>query len=465
MRILVEELDKLLKENKDKTGVVHDTGRIKGVLPFNSSKRTTVMRDRYDKVLGEFTRIISNVQLPELDDEAEIEYEEINPIASKVSDEVECDNEDIRLDLNLFLNSYLFSEDNEFKSIHPYIFNYTPLSKQKPKRSEEERIARFMINALIDDITNFQSLFFDKQGEDILTTLVLDNLGELKERKTENIKYKSLLPILIDMFKEDFDFLSKRRDYFMEQYPLLVKYYYFLYISQLALKFHKYETADYEKVDPSYFALDWETGVNKRRKAVSVGGYKTLRERSKELFIHIHVMSHLSYNSKNEDEFLTYVDILGELKTADEKRQFIGSLNNWIKIYHEKAKLNLPLKDITTLSEGFSQLFKCLEQGMNKQVYERYGESIEDPAIKSFLKHRGSHGYTLNITQELLLLLTAISVKDQRIPLKKLFEEFEKRGIALDRYSMKEVTDLLDSLNLIEKKSDSGDAQYVKPIL
>ena len=45
------------------------------------------------------------------------------------------------------------------------------------------------------------------------------------------------------------------------------------------------------------------------------------------------------------------------------------------------------------------------------------------------------------------------------------FNEFEKRGIALDRYSKKEVMNLFDNLNIIDKKSDSGDAQYVKPIL
>ena len=51
------------------------------------------------------------------------------------------------------------------------------------------------------------------------------------------------------------------------------------------------------------------------------------------------------------------------------------------------------------------------------------------------------------------------------ISLKQLFIEYEKRGVYFDRYSRESIVELLNKLNLIEKKSDSGDAQYVKPIL
>ena len=46
-----------------------------------------------------------------------------------------------------------------------------------------------------------------------------------------------------------------------------------------------------------------------------------------------------------------------------------------------------------------------------------------------------------------------------------LFEEFEKRGISFDRDSKAKIIQLYEKLNLLEKKSDSGDAQYVRSIL
>ena len=71
----------------------------------------------------------------------------------------------------------------------------------------------------------------------------------------------------------------------------------------------------------------------------------------------------------------------------------------------------------------------------------------------------------LNISQDLLLLLTALSLKNERKSLKQVFIELELRGLYFDRYSREEIVKLFDKLNLLDKKSDSGDAQYVKPIL
>lgn len=63
------------------------------------------------------------------------------------------------------------------------------------------------------------------------------------------------------------------------------------------------------------------------------------------------------------------------------------------------------------------------------------------------------------------MLLVAVSVGTERLELNLLWDEFEKRGIFVDYKTKEVIVDLLDSLNYIEKKSDSGDAQYVKPIL
>lgn len=49
--------------------------------------------------------------------------------------------------------------------------------------------------------------------------------------------------------------------------------------------------------------------------------------------------------------------------------------------------------------------------------------------------------------------------------LKEVFKAFERRGIFLDDISKDQVADYYEKLNLIEKKSDSGDAKYVKRIL
>lgn len=65
----------------------------------------------------------------------------------------------------------------------------------------------------------------------------------------------------------------------------------------------------------------------------------------------------------------------------------------------------------------------------------------------------------------MLILLTAIVVKDEKMIIKELFHQFEKRGVFLDRYSKEEILRLYEKMNILDKKSDSGEAKYVKPIL
>ena len=72
----------------------------------------------------------------------------------------------------------------------------------------------------------------------------------------------------------------------------------------------------------------------------------------------------------------------------------------------------------------------------------------------------------LNLSEETLIFLTKLSIKDQdQMRLKDVFKAFEKRGVFLDSASKEQVATYYEKLNLIEKKSDSGDAKYVKRIL
>ena len=90
--------------------------------------------------------------------------------------------------------------------------------------------------------------------------------------------------------------------------------------------------------------------------------------------------------------------------------------------------------------------------------YSSYAEKFQEYSRK-YLKRRG-------LTEESLIFLTKICIKDQeKMRLNDVFSEFESRGVFLDNHSKVEVMHYYEKLNLIEKKSDSGDAQYVKRIL
>ena len=102
----------------------------------------------------------------------------------------------------------------------------------------------------------------------------------------------------------------------------------------------------------------------------------------------------------------------------------------------------------------------------DRKPYADYAKKFEAFANEKFLKRRGRSGMMLNVTEELLIFLTKICIKDEeKMRLNDVFKAFEYRGIFLDDISKEQVMKYYEKLNLIEKKSDSGDAQYVKRIL
>lgn len=70
------------------------------------------------------------------------------------------------------------------------------------------------------------------------------------------------------------------------------------------------------------------------------------------------------------------------------------------------------------------------------------------------------------MTERDVIFLTKICLRnEEKIRLVDLYKEYERRGLYLDNTSKEYLQEFFTKLNLIDKKSDSGDAQYVKRIL
>ncbi|MBY6036649.1 DNA phosphorothioation-dependent restriction protein DptG [Fictibacillus nanhaiensis] len=462
--LLKNELENNIKKKTKGTGVIHERGNVKDILPFNSSKKTKLMKDNYLSMMGAFVREICDVKLENNKKPHDI-FEEDNVLIANLLSQVRCNDDDITFDLKRFLNQYLFNEE-QIKPIHPYLYNHIP----HQSKAEEEKFAMFMYDILIKDDNALKKIFNKENAEDILTDLILGNLSGIQpvDHQKKN-KYQVLSKRVSNLFNEDVLYLSKHKDYFLEHFPLLVHFYFFMYVCQITIKLDQFETADMEEIESLYFALEWES-INKRRKSADeLEGYKRVKNRAHHLFVHIHTLSqlsHLNFNNGDEKEFLTYQQIIEkvELQGADQKETFLVELTDWINYYTTQANIKFD-KRPDSIEEAFRILFDVLKQGMSTQVCIKYGSNIEDIGGNQFLKHRGSLGKVFNISHDLFLLLASICIKEERIPLNQLFSELETRGVSLDRHSKKAAIELLDSLNIIDKKSDSGDAQYVKPIL
>ncbi len=463
----VEYLDNLLRE-KNK----HTVGNAVDVLPFLTNKRSKV-KGNLQGVVGEYIRGICEVDFKKEKKKDQSLEEILNDehyIVQQILNKVDFEDENSSDDFKRFLHTFLFKDNDEINPIHPYLLNYIPTEKEN--KNEIEKFGQFLKDVFASDNQVLKNLFNQKDHDDILTELILNNIEPLQENKGEKSspQYELMLPDLRNLYQEDMIFLSDHKEYFLQSFELLTHFYMTSYICQMIMKFEGYEKANYEKPSPLYFALEWESMSKRRKPADELEGFKFIKGKADNLFVHINSLSYLSHNQLNEPyssgelPVINYKELYEKVKQEGKEDTLLKDLKNWIKNYCEWKNINLE-KMPETVSEAYSTMNYCLRRGMSTTVYKRYGDNFMDLIKNRFIKPRGSLGNILNINHEMLLLLTAISVKDNRIPLNQLFEEFSKRGVMFDRYSKKEIIALFDSLNILDKKSDSGDAQYVKPIL
>lgn len=454
----IEDLRKSLNVKiKDGKKSLQHTVKHAKFLPFQTrNPERAKFTNGFEPVLGELFRKIESYRMKE---DIDIEL-----VITDICNQVQVSDED-RPHLESILESYLY-QSNSLRLFHASVFKYIPLSKTKEYVGERE-IAQYILDTLIPEDSKLKDIMELKENEHVLTRLIYSQLPNLESAQSGNI-YAATFPFISEVFSEDLETILSKREFFMTHINMFLAYYYFFSVSQLTLKLNQFWKMDTEAPTPIFYNLDWEN--SNRNRSAATKGFKTIVESARRVLIHINTLEQLNIfmGSKN----LLYPELVNlfEGQETREKALILESLNDWIDEYsdiavgmtdnHEKAK---------TFEESIhrlqGQIVKAYEKPSMQGQTSRYALSITEIGKLYFLKTRGALGYTLNVNQDFLLLLTALCVKHEKISLKQLFMEYERRGVYFDRYSREAIVELLNKLNLIEKKSDSGDAQYVKPIL
>lgn len=459
----------------------HEMGDAYKMFPFNSHATAKPLVDALDQVLGSFIlEITQNKIIPtaKLDYEFESQSGEVNnELSAFIAHDFFEDNDgnsDDELEFIKMLNNFLYT-NGSFTPIHPYLFNLLNFRTVK-KEDEYKAYGTFLADCFGED-TKLKEVFNDNTTNNILIKAILNSAQKLvkpKETKRDR-EYYSVLPCFTDLYKEDVAFLQQNKERFFKDFPLLTHYYLFMYVAQVIYKSESYLKADHMKATPLYFILENEKLSKRRKEANRYQSYEEVKERAKYLYAHMHTMSHLSYNvfdsAKNTLHEKNIVTLYSELKEKIDLENDPALEKDFIEKFQELILAYRAWKENpdTTLPATFEELIKTyvqdLTKGLNNGVQDKFSRVIEKLASKQFIKQRGSLGYNFNLKHDLLILLTSVIVKEDRMPLKRVFEELELRGITLDKYSKLEVIALYNAHNILDKKSDSGDAQYVKRIL
>ena len=438
-------------------GLGHKQGVNYKLLPYVANEKTLV--DEFSGVVGAFSRLISN---KDIDGEFEVEA-----FIEEVADQIGEYEGDMSRESFKNIVRTMFIDNGNLVDFDIKTINYISST------SSDIKIANFLYSVLFDEsIKSDVSKHYDREVDNILYKLVLRSLPALKEKAAKIGEYKCYLPFVREQFIKDFKFIISKEDLYKNSLKRFLEYYYMFYVSQLVMKLDSFENADLTKPDKLYYTLDWER-TSKTRTAYQFG-WEKIKNSTVSLFSHAIVLEMLNHNEL-EDQ-LGYKDLAKLFNKVDEEiitkqiEELIESYKNQIK---DISWDGFKYIDKETESNGFNSVYKLFnvvryqfEISKRSRANEAYKNWFVWFVQKNFSKRRGQLGYNLNFTEDDIILMTKICINNkEKIKLNTLFEEFELRGLFFDRDSKTKIIQLYEKLNLLEKKSDSGDAQYVKSVL
>lgn len=401
-------------------------------------------------------------------------------IVSNIKDKIDTQNFS---DLEHIIKTTLFDENDQIHCFHPAIF-YQLSSKHKEKSIST--FANFTSDIFFDSHTELApapDFSDDEEPINIFHSLILGNLPPLNSRnsKRDNKFYKAQ-DSSRDCFIQDCSLLKQDVRLYAAQLPELLKFYFFIYQIRLVESLNSFFKDSIQH--PFYFSVDWES-LSKGRQSFQAG-WTRVEPKLLTMWSHaqcLEMLNHVPLEGLEPPFSYSEIKCWAQNVSSEKKQKAAEDINTLISFYKNCIEqLDSDMNKFHSISandnesndfEGrIKSFFKMVhfqfEHSNRKAAAGRYSKCLSQFATGNYLKPRGPLGHTLCLSRKQLLFLTRLCVgsnPDGKLRLTELWKEFSKRGVAFDFETQKQILILFNKLNLIEKKSDSGDAQYVRAIL
>lgn len=449
------------EKSADSLRITHTQDQRFHLFPYKASGKTAspLVVDMTD-VIGDFFKDALGVNSPDTSFEH---------VWEKVLDEVDVESKDE--DSLKKVISTLFYKNDEFIADNIGLYAFQGKSQNK----SAARQAQFLRDVFAIDYNDAEAirLAMKKYPYNALERLMTECLGT-KQSESNNSVYFRVFDDASIKFKHDFHFMLANGMTSPEDLSNLMSLYYLYYTAQTCIMLDHFGSADRNDPVEIYFALDWEK-VSANRKCCS-GGWRKLQENVSHIFSHA-VTLELLNQTEEPQEMLDYKKIADYISegifddhaTAVEVKKIENLYTDAVGDYQKFDQLQ-PEESFSETDSAIRHLFNCvLVQFQNterKRANDSYIEKLTEFYRYRWLKNRRKSGLVFNLTESDIIFLTKISIQNKdRIRLVDLFKEYETRGIFLDNTSKTLLQEFFTKLNLLDKKSDSGDAQYVKRIL
>lgn len=448
----------IMKPTEKKMRFKHNPGF--KLLPFfTRNPERYKFQDDFLEVTGIIARLSQN-KAAELDDVEDVFLENL-----RSSLDIQTEVTDSEL-LELFQTS--FSSTRRVQLL-PYI----PVGDGKEETGKQQ-VAMFMVELLgLKENADWQRYIAAREENDLYSTVLSDALPELKEETYENKFVIQNAEWYRKLFSADFRTLMESENYNFISLNIdqLFSYYLVLYLINEGPSFGKLDT------NPTgyYFAYEKEK-VSASRAAVT-NGYERIKSEVNQLLVYNDITDYINVLIGNvvldlPETYEREVSIASILESDDDRlKQLIENLRSFNQIYAETNDKQYVYSTGSTgvkeqVLQEINQLKGWLSEDIDTATQGRFRKTYDEIRNLGYLKSRGRLGSVLNASQELILMFTAVVVgSKEHMLVKNVFSGLEHHGLRFDKQSKKEIVDFFEEVNLLEKMSDSGDAQYVKPIL
>lgn len=432
------------------------------LFPFKASgkKQAPIVTNLEDIVSGFFREVLGK----------KTEAIDFQTLCEAIIEEVEIDEDD--LDYFKDMIQSFFFVGNNFVANNLGLYPYQTVSNSK----SAENLAHFMFSVLgiTEEDCKMVEQAKNRYKFNVLENMVIQIMETKKVSDAERKEpYFCVKTDVQKKFRNDFYYMLESGMTSLEDFSNLFSLYYFYYVSQTCITLDRFCDGDRESAVDFYFALDWEK-VSKNRMCC-VSGWDKLQASISHMFSHAITLEILNQTDSEKKwdyiAFNEYIELHPEedellaeqIRKAEEVyRSYVGDYKKFDEIGYQVSK--------SETEKAIMHLFKCVEAQFlgtdRKRANQFYNEKYSEFCKNRWVKNRKKSGLVLNLTERDVIFLTKLSLKnEEKIRLNDLYKEYEYRGVHLDNTSKEYLQEFFTKLNLIDKKSDSGDAQYVKRIL
>ena len=436
------------------------------LFPYTANDNVNEYVNDFNKLLGGFLSRIDGTAMAAITPEMLV-----NALKEKVN--IEVGREDL---FQSVVYRLFFDDSGSFRPL-----NLTFMEQNASLNNSEDKITQYMVDILGDKSELKSILDVVKSDSDkknnALEQLVLDVIEKQKTdpKSDDNKPYFRVTNALKEHFVSDYKYIlsdqRKSREYLAD----LLELYFFMYTCQVCLILNRFTEASRNEILPIYFCLEWEKTSQSR--PCYTDGWQKVQQQIDRMFCHA-VTLELLNQTENENDQFDYISINDYITNNPAKNCDVASdIIDVADLYREsirdcKELLSEVVYDNSNgldTSAAIRYLFASVkyqfEYGNRQAAYPRYAKKFK-VFCQRYLRARGRSGSMLVLSEDLLIFLTKICIKDnERMRLNDVFLEMQERGIFLDEISKDQIAEYYERQNLIEKKSDSGDAKYVKRIL